>query len=359
MLNVLVAFLVSLIVTYLIIRFEHIHGHLTGDWDFTSAQKFHNKAVPRIGGIGIFFGLIAALLAHIILNQQFNSPLEIILCSTPVFLIGLCEDITKKISANTRLAVIATSAFLSVQVMNISITSIDIPIVDAILSISLISIIFTIFAITGLSNAYNIIDGFNGLSSMVGMLTLCGLAYVCYLNSDIYLMYLSVLMTVVIFGFFVWNYPKGLIFLGDGGAYLLGFWIATISILLVIRHQTITPWFALLINGYPIMETIFTIYRRKIHKKNNYSQADGMHLHTLVFRRLIISNGSKTFKFLNKNSRTSPLLWMLSILIILPAILFRESTLFSIITLIIISIFYIRIYQSIVKFHTPAWLKKI
>ncbi len=85
----------------------------------------------------------------------------------------------------------------------------------------------------------------------------------------------------------MYNYPRGLVFLGDGGAYLIGFWVASLSVLLVYRHQEISPSFALLINIYPIIETLFSIYRRRIHQGKCPGQADRLHFHTLIYRRLL------------------------------------------------------------------------
>jgi UDP-N-acetylmuramyl pentapeptide phosphotransferase/UDP-N-acetylglucosamine-1-phosphate transferase len=133
------------------------------------------------------------------------------------------------------------------------------PILDLLFGIPSFGFIFTVFAITGLTNAYNIIDGLNGLASMVGVITLLALGYISYETGDRSLLYLSGAMIAAILGFFIWNYPKGSIFLGDGGAYLIGFWIASLSVLIVSRHQEISPWFAVLANIYPIVETIFTI----------------------------------------------------------------------------------------------------
>lgn len=135
---------------------------------------------------------------------------------------------------------------------------------------------------TGLANAYNIIDGFNGLASMVGIITLLAIAYMGFLFFDPTIIYLSLVMAGAILVFFIWNYPRGLIFLGDGGAYLIGFWIAALSILLTCRHQEISPWLALLINGYPILETLFTIYRRRFHQGKGPGQPDCIHFHTLI-----------------------------------------------------------------------------
>ena len=64
-------------------------------------------------------------------------------------------------------------------------------------------------------------------------------------------------------GFFVWNFPAGLIFLGDGGAYFLGFYLAELAILLLHRNPEVSPMFPLLLCIYPVFETLFSIYRRK------------------------------------------------------------------------------------------------
>ncbi len=75
----------------------------------------------------------------------------------------------------------------------------------------------TLIAITGLANAYNIIDGFNGLASMVAMITLLAIVYVAFKIGDFAILTLSLLMIRTIAGFYIWNYPHGPIFLGDGG----------------------------------------------------------------------------------------------------------------------------------------------
>jgi UDP-N-acetylmuramyl pentapeptide phosphotransferase/UDP-N-acetylglucosamine-1-phosphate transferase len=218
-------------------------------------------------------------------------------------------------------------------------------------------LVFTTFAITGLSNSYNIIDGFNGLSSMVGIITLLGLAYVSYIVGDTLITYLSLMMASSIMGFFIWNYPKGLIFLGDGGAYLIGFWIALLSVMLVARHTQISPWFALLINAYPILETLFTIYRRKIHQGKSPGQPDGIHFHTLIYRR-ILSPATVTNKFdlLNANAKTAPYLWLLSSFTVVPAILLWQSTPILIAFTLLFTISYVWLYTKIVRLKTPRWM---
>jgi len=353
--GLLLAFFSSFIATLLIIRFKHLHSHLSADSDLTGPQKFHTKIVPRIGGIAIAIGLLFAILLR--LKNIPNPSLEVLLliCAIPTFSIGLIEDLTKKISVRQRLFFTAISATLFVYLLQAHIVRLDIPGIDFILTIPLVGAILTIFAMTGLANAYNIIDGFNGLASMVGIITLLGIAYIGFAFNDPTIIYLSLVMAGAILGFFIWNYPRGLIFLGDGGAYLIGFSIAALSVLLVYRHQEISPWFALLINGYPILETLFTIYRRRIHRGKSPGQPDGIHMHTLIYRRILMNN-HKDKNWFSANARTSPYLWALAGMCVAPAILWWQSTPILVAACLIFIILYVWLYTSIVKFRTPKWL---
>ena len=357
MISLLAAFFASFIATLLIIRFKDLHGQFSGDHDLTGPQKFHAESVPRIGGISIAIGLLSATLIN--LQSSIAEPLKIILllCAIPTFTIGLTEDITKKIGVKTRLLLTAFGAVLVVNLLGVSINRLDIWGIDYLLAIPLVAIVFTVFAITGLANAYNIIDGFNGLSSMVGIITLLGLAYMGLLLQDTAILSLSLIMVGAILGFFIWNYPRGLIFLGDGGAYLIGFWIATLSVLLIARHPSISPWFALLINAYPILETLFTIYRRKIHQGKSPGLPDGIHFHTLIYRRILNPATVKNkFDLLNANARTAPYLWLLSTLAVVPAIMWWQSTPTLIAFTSLFTLSYIWLYTNIVRFKTPKWL---
>lgn len=356
----IVAFLISLISCLLIIRYQHLHNHVTGDNDLSGPQKFHATIVPRIGGLGIFIGLLLAGTVRWI--QDSSSGIyffTIILAALPTWLVGISEDITKRISIGTRLVITTSSALLAGYLLNGWITRIDVPGFDAILTIPICSIIFTCIAITGLANAYNIIDGFNGLASMVAIITLLAITYVAFRVGDMSIVITALPMAGALAGFFLWNYPRGLIFLGDGGAYLIGFWIATLSILLVTNNSQVSPWFAVLVNCYPIFETLFSIWRRKIHQGKSSGQADAAHFHSLIYRRIIrwayvpgIDDG-----LYQTNAKTSPYLWLLSSLAVLPAILWWEYTWVLQLSALWFAISYMYLYIAIVKFKTPSWIR--
>ena len=93
-------------------------------------------------------------------------------------------------------------------------------------------------------------------------------------------------MLGALLGFLVFNYPSGRIFMGDGGAYLLGFWLGELSVLLVVRNPDVSPWFPIVLLAYPVVETLFSIYRRKFLQGRSAGRPDAMHLHQLIYRRL-------------------------------------------------------------------------
>jgi UDP-GlcNAc:undecaprenyl-phosphate/decaprenyl-phosphate GlcNAc-1-phosphate transferase len=353
------AFFLSLLITLCLIRYQHLHEKITSDHDLSGPQKFHAFAVPRIGGIGIFLSLlVTGLIAHVFLGlDRGYLALQLIVCSLPAFLVGLLEDITKKIGVKTRLIATAISASLVGYLLNAWVVSIQVPGIDWLLGIGAISIIFTIVGITGLANAYNIIDGFNGLASMVSIISLLAIGYVAFKANDPVLASTCLMVLGAIGGFFIWNYPRGLIFLGDGGAYLIGFLISCLSILLVQRNPTVSPWFALLVNAYPIFETLFTIWRRKVHQGKNPGLPDGAHFHSLIYRRLIrwaeVHETKDTASYA-KNAKTSPYLWLLSSLAVFPAIIWWQTTWVLQCFALLFCISYVWAYNAVVKFKTPS-----
>ncbi len=354
----LFAFFISLFINLVLVRYQHLHEKISSDHDLSGPQKFHTLTVPRIGGIGIFLSiLLAGLLAFVVLKLA-RGPLimQLIACALPAFLIGLLEDLTKKIGIKSRLLATAVSACLVGYFLNAWVTSIQVPGIDWLLGIGMISIVFTVIGIVGLTNAYNIIDGFNGLASMVAMITLLAIGYVAFKANDPVMTSVCLIILGAIGGFFIWNYPRGLIFLGDGGAYLIGFLIACLSILLVQRNPIVSPWFALLVNAYPIFETIFSIWRRKIHQGKNPGLPDGAHFHSLIYRRLIrwaeVHKTKNTASFA-KNAKTSPYLWLLSSLAVFPAIIWWKNTWVLQAFFLLFCISYIWAYNAVVKFKTP------
>jgi UDP-N-acetylmuramyl pentapeptide phosphotransferase/UDP-N-acetylglucosamine-1-phosphate transferase len=220
------------------------------------------------------------------------------------------------------------------------------------------AIALTLLCVTGVANAINIIDGFNGLASMCVMMMLLGIAYVAFQTGDEFVASTALIAAGAVLGFFVWNFPAGLIFLGDGGAYFIGFVLAELSVLLLARNPVVSPIFPLLLCAYPIFETIFTMYRRRVLRGVATAQPDGIHLHTLIHRRLIRLNidAKGDRRRINRNSMTSPYLWLLCLLSIIPSVLWWDSTRVLSIFLLLFMVSYVFLYWRIVRFRTPRWL---
>jgi UDP-N-acetylmuramyl pentapeptide phosphotransferase/UDP-N-acetylglucosamine-1-phosphate transferase len=356
---VLIALFVSLIGCLLIIRFQHLHKHVTGDTDLSGVQKFHTKAVPRIGGLPIFIAIGCALIPRWTndLNVAYFATL-LLVSALPCFLTGLLEDLTKKIGAKERLVATMVSAAIAGWFLDAWLTNVQIFGIDWILSIPIISMIFTCFCIAGVANSFNLIDGYHGLSSAVAVIILTALGYVAFQIKDYPIMVCSLAGIGAIVGFLFWNYPRGLIFLGDGGAYLIGFWIAELSLLLVLRNPTVSKWFPLLLCLYPIFETVFTVYRRVVLMRVSPGLPDASHLHQIIYKRVVrwAIGSTEVEKLTQRNAITAPYLWLLSSVAVVPAIIFWNNHIALKICAGLFAITYVWLYWSIVRFKTPKWL---
>lgn len=355
-----VSFLTSLLITLWVIRSSHLHSKFSADSDTSGIQKFHTHSVPRIGGLGILLGLIVSLTVRLFENESVgNFGLLLMASSLPAFLFGFLEDVTKKVGVKVRLIASVIAAAIAGYLLGGWLTSVQILGIDNLmLAYPALAIGITCFAVAGVTNAFNIIDGYNGLSSMVAIIILGGLTYVAFQVGDTQIMIAALAMIGALLGFLVWNYPRGLIFLGDGGAYLVGFWIAELSVLLTARHPEVSKWFPLLLCIYPIFETLFTIYRRVILRRVHPGMPDALHLHQLVYRRIVRwGNGDQDQQLqIYRNSMTSSYLWLLCLLGVIPAVLFWRYHLALKGFVILFAISYAWVYWAIVRCKVPDYL---
>ncbi len=361
MLVLLFAFTVSAAVTLLIVRSSKVHARHSADHDFSKPQKFHAVAVPRIGGLGIVIGLLASVAAVAWLRGAAAGYffLWLLACAAPAFVAGVVQDFTEALTPRGRLVATAVSAVLAFYVMGAAIEHTAIPGLDWLVSFTAGSLFITVLAVAGIANAVNIIDGFNGLASMCAVLMLTALAYVAFQCDDPLIASLALAGIGAVLGFFLWNFPAGLIFLGDGGAYFLGFYVSELSILLLVRnHGEVSPLFPLLVCVYPVFETLFSIYRRSFLRAVPPSMPDGIHLHSLIYRRVIRwAVGNRSAKALTRrNSMTSPYLWLLCMFSVVPAMLFWNNTGVLAGFLVLFGLSYVVLYWRIVRFKSPRWL---
>jgi len=349
MINLLLAvFTFSLALTWVIVRLAKSKQWLVNEADLVGVQKFHSTPTPRIAGIPIFVSFFIGLW---FVDSLELSYVVLLLASLPVFFGGLMEDITAKISPIKRMVAMLISIVVLFLMGDISINFLGYEWIDYYLSNNLIlSLLFTMLVVGGVVNSINIIDGYNGLMPGYSILVLLAIAYVANILGDGLVLRLSLILTASLAGFSVFNFPFGKIFMGDGGAYFVGFMMALIGLMLGIRNEEVSHWFVLLLLIYPLYETVFSVYRKKIVRGTSPSQPDGYHLHMLVYKRLVNCKRFKNNKTIC-NSMTSPFLWTLSLVGIIPAVIWYDDQTMLIIWAFVFMAIYTIIYRRIVHFR--------
>ncbi len=358
----LVAFACSAVAMFFVVYYEEHHAHWSADHDLSGPQKMHVKAVPRVGGVGILAGVcggaVVAAWSHAELRWEL---LLLVACTLPAFGSGIWEDFTKAISPRRRMVALALSGLLGVLLLDGKFTHTGWTFFDDLLTthgLLWLGSVGAVFAVTGISNSVNIIDGMNGLASMCAVMMALGLAWIAWHVGDGLVCGFALATVGATLGFFLWNYPRGLVFLGDGGAYLLGFIVAELGILLTARQPQVSMLAPLLLVAYPVMETLFTMYRRRFIQKRSMTQPDGSHLHTLIYRRLkrgpVDATSSRSTT--RGNSGTSPYLWLLNGVVVVPAMVWWNSTPMLALSLLVFVLVYLDLYWRIVQFKSPGWM---
>ena len=352
--------IVAFTVGGLIIASERWHGRYTGDTDLDKPQASHVRSTPRIGGLAVFAGTLAGLL---VLGKPDNTTLNwfwpaLFVAAMPVFVAGILEDITKEIGAGKRLLAAFASAAIAWWLLGV-VSRVGFEWFDWVLGFWPISLFFTMIAVGGCTHAMNLIDGMNGLAGMVSCLISISLALVAYQVNDMAIFAIALAMASAVMGFLVWNFPFGRVFLGDGGAYFIGFILAELAVQLVARNPSVSPFYALAVLFYPIFETMFSIWRRRFIRKVRVDQPDALHLHQLIFRRLVrvtFSRDSRHRVPALCNALTSPYLWVLCLIGLLPATVFWSNSWILCLSMLVFSGLYLWLYSRLVNWRCPRWL---
>ena len=354
--DALIAGLASLLTCLVLIWTKRWHGSFSMD-ETDGVQKIHTNPTLRIGGVGIAMGVLAGFAAssHDFMSAEKRAILSVILLAgMPAFIFGLLEDLTKKVSVKIRLLATMASGILGWGITGTSLTELNIYGIDWLLGYTSISVIFTAIAVSGVANAINIIDGLNGLTAGTSMIMLCAFGWIAYLVGDTPLSFACLIITFSVAGFFIINWPAGKIFLGDGGAYFLGFTLAWIAVLLPERNPSISPWTSLLICSYPILEVLFSVLRRSLREGYSPTEPDATHLHSLANKRW----GKKIFHYFSpnmQNSMTSVLLWIYASISCILSVIFYKNQDLTIFSLIFCTAIYALLYSKLAFFR---WIPK-
>lgn len=347
---------------------RHAHGH-AARYGADMPQRFHLGHVPRLGGVAMGVSWLLSLVwmgwpeppgGGLRLNFAGG---QLLACAVTVLLsvsAGVYEDITQRMAVLLRLGATLAAALVAVGFLDLAVPRLGIPWVDGWWrAMGWPGAVLAVLAVAGLPHAFNIIDGYNGLAGTVALVVCLALAYVALQVGDRELMALSLALAGATAGFLVWNFPRGLLFAGDGGAYLWGVVIALVSVLLVRRHEMVSPWFPMLLLIYPVWEVVFSIYRKSVRGVSP-GVADALHFHQLIYRRIVrrVFHDDESRRMLMRNNRTSPYLWGFTLLTVVPAVLFWHQTTVLMGMCLLFVVSYVYAYVTIVRFKVPAWLRR-
>ncbi len=316
--EIICGFFLSLLMTFLTLKTQKFHFRFTGD-SIQGVQKIHLKEVSRVGGLSIYLAfLVVMVINHSsdFFGSKFDLGMKLALASLPALTFGLAEDIFKNVGVSARLLATMCSAILAWWLTGVSLNSYDLWVVDKMIIYLPVSVFLMAVAVSGVANAFNIIDGCNGFSSGTAIICLIGLGTLSYIVGDYDLVRLTCLLIGVLLGFFLFNFPHGKIFMGDGGAYFIGFSVAWLAVLLPSRNLSVSPWASLLVCSYPVIETIFSMCRRLLSRAM-LGKPDQGHLHNQINK--FSSNISFT-KFLDNEKQNSMVLVFLLPMLILPVL---------------------------------------
>ncbi len=251
-------------------------------------RKKHEIAIPRLGGAPIFLAVgLASLVAGYIGGLGWSRWLPLALCNALIFSVGFVDDL-KPLGAKVKLVgQIGTALIL--YAMGVSIDMLSNPFGDGALVLGWWSLPLTLFWLVSIPNIVNLIDGMDGLAGGFGLFLSLTLAFIGYYGNQFDVVVVSLAMAGALAGFLVLNLPPAKIFLGDGGAYLIGFFIASVSLFTSNKGSVIGALLVIIIAlGVPILDTLFAIIRRAIRGVPIFN-ADAEHIH----HRLILLGFSK------------------------------------------------------------------
>lgn len=322
---VVTCFVLSLLLTPLVKKFAIKIGAI----DKPNERKVHKKIMPRLGGLAIFISFMIGCFIFIP-NVLITWP--IILGGVLIALIGFIDDL-KGLPAKVKFVGQIIAALVPV-IGGIRIDYVMIPNGEFI-EFGWLAIPITIFWIVAITNAINLIDGLDGLAAGVSSIALITISVLAMALGNPLTPLLGILLLGSTLGFLVYNFHPAKIFMGDTGSLFLGYMISVLSIVGLAKSAAIFSLIIpMIILAVPIMDTTFAIVRRLIQKKPLMSP-DKFHLHHCLIR----------LGFTHRQSVI--LIYLLSGLFSLAAILFTRSTIWGASILIVVLLILIELVVEI------------
>jgi len=277
-LKILLASACSLIISYFMTPHVKSFAEKVGAIDVPKDdRRIHDHPIPRMGGLAIFLGFVLSTL----LFAEASTPIMGLLAGALIIAVmGAVDDIVA-LNAWVKLAVQIIAAMVAVR-SGIIFDVVSTPIIISetkMLNVGFLAIPMTILWIVGCTNAVNLIDGLDGLAVGVSTISSLTMLVVSLFVASPTVSVLLAALTGACIGFIPYNVNPAKIFMGDVGSQLLGYVLATVSILGLFKmHALITFIVPILAMAVPLADTVFAFVRR-ILKGQSPFHADKGHFH--------------------------------------------------------------------------------
>lgn len=269
----LLAFVIALVVTYIMTPLVKSFAIRVGAIDKPDARKVHQESIPRLGGLAIFIGYMVSLLYTV---TDIRNVLGLILGSIVIVGVGVWDDI-KQIGPKTKLCGQILAA-LTLVVFGDQVDFIALP-GGNIIYLEYLAIPLTVLWIVGFTNIVNLIDGLDGLAAGISLIACIAIFTVNLQMGQMQLAAITLALAGAACGFLRYNFNPAKIFMGDTGSMLLGFTMASIAVIGTVKTAAavglVVPVIAL---GLPILDTLFAIIRRRINGRAVFKPDKG-HVH--------------------------------------------------------------------------------
>ena len=276
--KVMLAILIAFVVSFALTPVVKILAQKLGAMDVPGeARRVHDHPIPRMGGLAIFLGFIVSMLLFVDITQEVRG---ILLGSIIIVITGVIDDIIS-LRAWTKFLIQILSAVIAVLhgvvinvVSNPNVFSSQEAIVLGWLAIPL-----TVLWIVGITNSVNLIDGLDGLAVGVSTISCVTILVVALLVSEPNVALIVAALAGACIGFMPYNLNPARIFMGDTGSLLLGYVLATVSVLGLFKFYAIVTFVVpVLALAVPLSDTLFAFCRRILHGQSPF-HADRGHFH--------------------------------------------------------------------------------
>ena len=283
-----IAFLIAAVVVLWTTPDVRNIGIKSGRVDNPGERKVHQRPMVRLGGVSIFAGTVISLLIVWWLGGFGVLPPEkqwqiwgVTLGGVGFFLIGLADDLLN-LSPLTRLlmqVIVAAGAWKA----GVSIDFVTSP-TGGMVDLNWLSLPITVIWLVGMVNAINWIDGLDGLAAGVsGIAAMVMLVVALFMKQPAAALIAAALAGAAL-GFLRYNFNPAQIFMGDGGAYFIGFTLAAVGVIGLVKIPAVTAvLLPYIILAVPIVDMSAVILARLRRGRSPFT-ADKSHLHHRLLR---------------------------------------------------------------------------